>query len=65
MFKSLIKDLKQTWKPALLTYIMAIIINLITGWPMDNIIVGIFVVVFIVIILWSLYAFIKMRSNKN
>jgi hypothetical protein len=59
MFKSIIKDFKQTWKPALLTWIATVIINLITGWSMDYIIVGIFGVLFVLILLWGVYSYVK------
>jgi uncharacterized protein with PQ loop repeat len=65
VFKQYWKDLKQTWKPATLMYIIAVVINLITGWSMDSIVVGIFGVIFISILLWAGYGYLKRKLNKN
>jgi hypothetical protein len=59
MFKSMINDFKQTWKPALLIWFVAVIINVITGWSMDYIMVGIFGVLFALILVWGVYGYIK------
>jgi hypothetical protein len=59
MFRSIINDFKLNWRPVLLIWFIAVITNLITGWSMDYIIVGIFGVLFALILVWGVYGYIK------
>lgn len=63
MLKLWLRYLKQTWKFALLTYMIAVIVDLLTGWTMDSIIIGIFGTILALVSIWAIYVFVKEKIS--
>lgn len=63
-FKTMLKDMKATWKPALVTYLIAVLISAVTGIPMEASMMIVFGTIFLLLAVWSIYAFIKMKKGE-
>lgn len=56
--------MKSVWKPALVSYVIAIIIHLITGWPVEYIIAGGTLIFLVYIFSYAGYFLLKRKFYK-
>ena len=57
------KDMKAVWKPATITYLIAMFISVVTGISMELAMGIVFGTLFLFTLTWSIYAFIKMKKG--
>jgi hypothetical protein len=65
VLKQMGQEFKVVWKPALITYLLAIFISFLTGYSVDGILVVIFAGVIIYIIGYASYVFIKLGLSRK
>jgi hypothetical protein len=59
MLTKYFQDIKAVWKPATIMYLLGIGISILTGWSIEIVLSYIFMLIFVLILGWSAYVYLK------